>query len=175
MCYISECFANIVKYPFQFVAIAALAIAVANGAPQGNFVEVRSRPIATIRSSYNALGTAGYERSFDQSFETENGIQQESSGELRLVGDSEVMVMRGSYSFIAPDGLTYIVDWYADETGYHPSAPHLPVAPAIPFPEQQAAVDAQVRFAAENPIIETTFDNSFTTNTFSSNNFGFNK
>ena len=61
------------------------------------------------------------------------------------------MVMSGSYSFTGLDGLLYIVDWYADETGFHPSAPHLPVAPEIPFPEQAAAVAAQIKFAAENP------------------------
>ena len=121
----------------------------AHAAPQNN---LREEPVVRVLSySNNAYGTSNNERSFGYSYETDNGIQQQSSGELRLVGEEEVMVMRGSYSFVAPDGLTYIVDWYADETGYHPSAPHLPVAPAIPFPEQAAAVEAQIRFAAENP------------------------
>ena len=53
--------------------------------------------------------------------------------------------MRGSYEYIGADGLTYVVDWYADETGYHPSAPHLPQPVEIPFPEQAEAVAAQIR------------------------------
>ncbi len=36
--------------------------------------------------------------------------------------------MSGSYSYIGADGLPYVVDWYADETGFHPTAPHLPKA-----------------------------------------------
>ena len=34
---------------------------------------------------------------------------------------------------------------YADETGFHPSAPHLPKSVVPNHPEVQAAVDAQLR------------------------------
>jgi hypothetical protein len=53
--------------------------------------------VAIIRSVYNAPGTLGYERAFDYSFEAENGIKQEAYGEMRTVGDTDVMVMRGNY------------------------------------------------------------------------------
>ena len=91
---------------------------------------------------------------------------------MRLVGEDEVVVMRGSYSYIGADGLSYIVDWEADENGFRASgtyityiflftfqsqlfvynfflilAPHLPKPVAIPFPEQVEAVQAQLRFA----------------------------
>merc|ERR1712117_973763 len=62
---------------------------------------------------------------------------------------STVVVMEGSYSYVGADGNTWTVDWYADETGYHPSAPHLPVPVEPLFPEIKAAVEAQLRFAAE--------------------------
>jgi hypothetical protein len=68
-----------------------------------------------------------------------------------MVNDAPVVVMRGSYEYI-DNGVTYEVVWEADENGFRPSAPksrHLPRVVAIPFPEQQAAVDAQLRFAAE--------------------------
>ena len=68
---------------------------------------------------------------------------------MKTLGDTQVLVMRGSYEYIGADGVVYVVDWEADENGYRASAPHLPKPVEIPFPEIQAAVDAQLRFAAE--------------------------
>ena len=59
------------------------------------------------------------------------------------------MVMKGSYQYIDADGKDVLVSWYADETGYHAESEVLPVAPEIPFPEQAAAVEAQIKFATE--------------------------
>ena len=33
-------------------------------------------------------------------------------------------VMRGSYAYVGADGLPYMIDWFADDEGFHPSAPH---------------------------------------------------
>merc|ERR1712154_344629 len=86
---------------------------------------------------------------FKYSFETENDISQSAEGTLKEVDGVNVVVMEGSYSYVGADGNTWTVDWYADETGYHPSAPHLPVPVEPLFPEIKAAVEAQLRFAAE--------------------------
>ena len=113
-------------------------------------VAVRSQPpVAITRSVYNAPGVVPNDQTWNYEFESDNGIKQSAVGEMRSLGDSEVMVMKGSYEYIGVDGLTYTVDWVADENGFRASAPHLPKPVAIPFPEQQAAVDAQIRFAAE--------------------------
>ena len=65
-----------------------------------------------------------------------------------------MMVMRGSYSYVGPDGNTYLVDWYADETGFHPTAPHLPQSVVPNHPEVAAAVEAQLRFSADEDAAE---------------------
>ena len=70
---------------------------------------------------------------------------------MRSLGDDPpFVVMRGSYSYTGPDGREYVVDWFADETGFHPSAPHLPQPVEIPFPEQAAAVAEQIRHARDS-------------------------
>ena len=87
------------------------------------------------------------------SFTSENDIEQSAQGQLKLVEDpetqksSEVMVMQGSYKFVGLDGLTYQVDWIADEFGFQASAPHLPQPVAPNHPEVAAAVAAQRRAA----------------------------
>ena len=104
-------------------------------------------------SIYNAPGARAGNDNWDYAFEGENGIKQEATGQMRSVGDTEVMVMRGSYEYIGADGQVYVVEWEADENGFRPSAAHLPKSVPIPFPEQQEAVDAQIRFAAEEDEI----------------------
>ncbi|CAB4068489.1 unnamed protein product [Lepeophtheirus salmonis] len=86
-------------------------------------IPTHNRPyIKILSSSYNAPGTLDGSSNFDYAF-----------------------------LICGPDGQTYVVDWYADETGYHPSAPHLPKDVPIPYPEIADAVAAQISFAAANP------------------------
>merc|ERR1711874_696678 len=68
------------------------------------------------------------------SYETGNGISIKEEGEQKLIGDKpeEVgSVSRGSYSYEL-EGVTYTVNWVADENGFQPTGAHLPVAPAMP-------------------------------------------
>merc|ERR1739842_28873 len=120
----------------------------------------RSDPIAILRNiNHPPAETAN----FDSDFETANGIQQNSVGTVRIVDDTEVTVMKGSYSYIGPDEVTYTVNWYADETGFHPSAPtgHFPKSVEPNHPEVAAAVRAQIAFAAEEDAAASTRSNSY--------------
>ena len=105
------------------------------------------QPVGIVRSSF----LPQLDGTFEYSFESENGIKQQAVGQRKAIGEdgADVIVMKGSYEYIGSDGNIYVVDWEADENGYRASAPHLPQPVEIPFPEQRAAVEAQLRFAAE--------------------------
>merc|ERR1711953_6825 len=102
-------------------------------------------PIAILRSS----NTGPLDGNYASSFETENGISQSVEGRMRMVDETPVYVMKGEYEYPGADGQMWKVEWYADETGYHPSAPFLPKNVVPNHPEVAAAVEAQLRFAAE--------------------------
>ena len=109
---------------------------------------VRAEPIAVIRSVLNAPDTLlAAKDGWDYSFESANGIKQEAVGSLRLVDDTLTTVMRGSYEFIGADSLVYAVEWFADDTGFHATAPHLPRNVEPNHPEVAAAVRSQIAFA----------------------------
>ena len=100
-----------------------------------------------VRQSFNA--PTNPDSDWNYAYETSHGIKQEASGGVKQVGDTKVVIMRGSYEYIGPDGRTYKVDWFADETGFHAEGTHLPRSVPIPFPDQQRAVDQQIAFAAQ--------------------------
>ena len=108
-------------------------------------IAFRAEPVAIVRSEFTGPNDGNYH----YAYETANGIKQDVTGEMKVVDDAQVYVMRGSYSYPGADGLNYVVDWYADETGYHPSAPHLPKSVEPITDEVREAVEAQLRFAAE--------------------------
>merc|ERR1712088_976812 len=102
-------------------------------------------PVAILRSS----NTGPQDGNYAYSFETENGISQSVEGRMKMVDETPVYVMKGEYEYPGADGQMWKVEWYADETGYHPSAPFLPKNVVPNHPEVAAAVEAQLRFAAE--------------------------
>ncbi|XP_031780215.1 flexible cuticle protein 12-like [Nasonia vitripennis] len=62
-------------------------------------------------------------------YELSNGQQHEESAQVETRSAEEsVLRVRGSYSFVI-DGVTYTVNYVADENGFQPQGAHLPVAP----------------------------------------------
>ncbi|CAH1391454.1 unnamed protein product [Nezara viridula] len=72
-----------------------------------------------------------FDGNYVYNYQTGNGISAQSEGSLKNRGqkDLEAQTARGSYSYTAPDGQVFTVNWYADETGYHAEGAHLPTPP----------------------------------------------
>jgi len=109
-------------------------------------VAVAKTPVVGIRSqSFQPSGNGAFRYAFD----TENDITASAEGSVKTVDDTEVVVMKGEYSYVGSDGNTWKVEWFADETGFHPTAPFLPKSVQPNHPEVAAAVKAQLAFAAQ--------------------------
>ncbi|RZB39902.1 Chitin bind 4 domain containing protein [Asbolus verrucosus] len=86
-------------------------------------------PPAIVRLTNDNPGDGSYK--FD--FETENRITQQEIGAVKNAGtDQETNVIQGSYSYTGPDGVTYTVNYIADENGFRASGDHIPTAAPVP-------------------------------------------
>ncbi|XP_043648538.1 larval cuticle protein 65Ag1-like [Drosophila teissieri] len=104
------------KFLIVFVALFAVALA----APPSSSSD------AQVLRSESDVGP----ESFKYLYETSDGSAAQAEGQLNNVGsENEALVVRGSYSFVADDGITYTVNYIADENGFQPQGAHLPVAP----------------------------------------------
>merc|ERR1712116_24273 len=109
--------------------LVALFVAVAAAYPQELTVEYKE-PIAITKYGSVSDETGKY----SYNFEAANGIKLNEEGEQKRFGNEpeEVgSIARGSYSYEL-EGVTYTVNWVADENGFQPTGAHLPVAPAMP-------------------------------------------
>ncbi|XP_059059256.1 endocuticle structural glycoprotein SgAbd-5-like [Achroia grisella] len=101
------------KLVFVMVALSATAVATAPQLRQGE--NIPAVQLVRFDSDNDGLGTYSY--SFEQSDKT----LREEQGELKNAGtDDESISVKGSYSWIAPDGDIYKVTYIADETGFQP-------------------------------------------------------
>ena len=102
----------------KFIIVFAALFAVALAAPAGPEVDIVRRD-----SDVQPDG-------FKFSSETSDGNKHDAEGHLQNIGsDSEELVVRGAYSFVGDDGVTYTVNYVADKNGFQPQGAHLPVAP----------------------------------------------
>ena len=76
-------------------------------------------------------------------------------------------VMRGSYAYVGADGLPYMINWTADDEGFHPSAPHLSnyveLVTDLEPEEVSSDDDKEVAGSGENVLEDdSTYDEIFT-------------
>ncbi|XP_030753513.1 endocuticle structural glycoprotein SgAbd-2-like [Sitophilus oryzae] len=94
------------------------------GPPQGSGQEIR------ILSQTNEVGIDG---SYQWSFEAENGIAAQESGQLKNANSQDpIEEAQGSFKYTAPDGTPIQIQYIANEGGFQPQGNHLPVPPPIP-------------------------------------------
>ncbi|CAH2237033.1 cuticle protein CP14.6-like [Pararge aegeria] len=68
------------------------------------------------------------ENSYQYKYRTENGISAAETGVVDATNSQGGTRVQGFYEYIGDDGLTYRVDYVADENGYRASGAHLPKA-----------------------------------------------
>ncbi|EDV95677.1 larval cuticle protein 65Ag1 [Drosophila grimshawi] len=102
------------KFLIVFVALFAVALA----APTDDAAAQIQRSEADVRPD-------GY--TFN--YETSNGIAAQETGQLKNIGtEAEANSVQGSFSWVGPDGQSYVVNYIADENGFQPQGSHLPQA-----------------------------------------------
>ncbi|XP_017783146.1 PREDICTED: flexible cuticle protein 12-like [Nicrophorus vespilloides] len=102
------------------VAFAAL-VAVALAAPQHK----DEKDAYVVRQELDNIGVDGYQHAY----ETSNGISASEQGQVINAGqENESIAVRGQFSYVGPDGVTYTVTYVADENGFQPQGEHIPKA-----------------------------------------------
>ncbi|XP_045446482.1 endocuticle structural glycoprotein SgAbd-5-like [Melitaea cinxia] len=87
--------------------------------------------VQILRSEYDSDGFGTYNWVYEQT----DGQAQVQQGELRNAGTKdEYITVKGSYTWVGPDGITYRVVYVADEKGYQPEIEEGPggaIPPAV--------------------------------------------
>ncbi|KAH1001916.1 endocuticle structural glycoprotein ABD-4 [Dendroctonus ponderosae] len=117
-----------------FVLLAAVCAVL--GAPQNK----EPVPIISQESDIQPDGT------FKWSFESGDGTKAEQSGQPKQVEQETPLVYQGSASWTDNEGTQHQLTYIADENGYQPQSPDIPVAPEIP-----AAIQRALEYNAAHP------------------------
>ncbi|XP_068903785.1 flexible cuticle protein 12-like [Tenebrio molitor] len=107
----------------KLVAVVAVLVACAAAAPQ----QPRdSKNAVIVKYESDNIGLDGY----NYGYETSDGTSAQEQGQLQNAGsENEIMSVKGQFSFVGLDGVTYTVTYIADENGFQPQGAHLPQSP----------------------------------------------
>ncbi|XP_073951989.1 endocuticle structural glycoprotein SgAbd-5-like [Choristoneura fumiferana] len=105
----------------KLLVVVALVMSVAAAAPQQRpqrQSQGAGSEVQILRFDSDNNGIDSYNFAYEQS----NGQKQQEQGELRNAGaENESIAVKGSYAWVGPDGVTYIVTYVADENGFQPT------------------------------------------------------
>ncbi|KAL0840408.1 hypothetical protein ABMA28_015665 [Loxostege sticticalis] len=91
---------------FVFGFLVAAAFAQSSDAP---VVEILTEKTYVNEDGYNFV------------YKTSDGVSRQEDAHLITVGEKQGISVKGSYSYTAPDGVTYEVSFTADDKGYKPT------------------------------------------------------
>ncbi|XP_072940652.1 uncharacterized protein [Epargyreus clarus] len=98
----------------QIVALCLIAVVAAAPPPR---VTYSTDNVQLLKFENDNDGTGNYRYTYEQT----DGQKQEEQGEVRNGGtENEYIAVRGAYSWVGPDGVTYTVTYVADENGFQP-------------------------------------------------------
>ncbi|XP_066260096.1 endocuticle structural glycoprotein ABD-4-like [Euwallacea similis] len=120
------------------VILACVVVVLVRGAPQQPTKE--PVPIISQESDIQPDGT------FKWSFEAGDGTKAEQSGQPKQIEKETPVVMQGAASWTDNEGGQHQLTYTADENGYQPQSPDIPVAPEIP-----AAIQRALEYNAAHP------------------------
>lgn len=104
----------------QCLLLVAISISVVLARPLDD-----SKDAQIISYENDNIGIDGYKFKY----ETSDGISRQEEAVIKNPGtENEALSVRGSISWVAPDGVTYTINFVADENGFQPEGEHIPKA-----------------------------------------------
>ncbi|XP_017786813.1 PREDICTED: flexible cuticle protein 12-like [Nicrophorus vespilloides] len=102
----------------KLIIVLAALVAVALAKPLDS-----DKDAQILKNDFDNIGVDGYQHAY----ETSNGISASEEGHIINAGtDNEAIAVRGQFSYVGADGVTYTVTYVADENGFQPQGAHIP-------------------------------------------------
>ncbi|XP_044743699.1 endocuticle structural glycoprotein ABD-5-like [Chrysoperla carnea] len=105
------------KVMVSIIMLTAVFARPQNSTPQN------SREATILRYENENIGKSGY----NFAYETSDGTSRLETAEVVNPGtENETLLIRGTVTWIAPDGQQYTITYTADKDGYQPKGSHIP-------------------------------------------------
>ncbi|KAJ8920792.1 hypothetical protein NQ315_004933 [Exocentrus adspersus] len=106
----------------------------------------QGRVIAILRQESNAAPDG---RHYEYSYETENGIAAQETGDVIANVPEAPLAATGAFQYTSPEGVPVQVSYVADENGFQPVGDVLPTPPPVPI-----AIARAVEYVLAHPQVE---------------------